>query len=213
MTRIKIIGLTLVAVFAISAVVSASASALQWLLNGRAITSAVNISSKAVGTLLLADLAATGGEVALLCEGNDKGTAGPGAAGTVSEITATGCTFQEKKNGSCTASDKVTAVAVHLPWKTTLTTVGANTRIALAGTSGNPGWSVECTVGGIIKVQDTCTSSAAAPLASNVAGGVDATFESSETASCSLGNGSSGMVIGTDLNANPTGKTLTVGAG
>jgi len=209
----KIIGLALVAVFAISAVASASASALQWLSNGKPITSPISISSTSVGKLLLADLSATGGAVAIECTGTDKGTVGPGAMGAVSSITATSCSFQSGKNGSCTAGDKVTAVAVNLPWLTGLTTVGSNTHIPLSGTGGNPGWSVECTVGGIIKVQDTCTSAAAAPLAINVSEGVDATFEAPETASCTLGNATSGIVRGTDLNESPSGTTLTVGAG
>jgi len=213
MTRFKIIGLALVAVFAISALASASSSALQWLSNGKPITAATSISSKAVGSLLLADLSATGGEVAIECTGTDKGTVGPGAMGSVSAITATECSFQKGLNGSCTSSDSVTAKAVNLPWLTGLTTEGTHTRIPLSGTGGNPGWAVECTVAGIIKVQDTCTSASAAPLAINAAGGVDAVFELPESANCSLGNATSGMVIGTDLNESPAGSTLTVGAG
>jgi YD repeat-containing protein len=89
--------------------------------------------------------------------------------------------------------------------------VGSAYRLALTGTGGNPGWSIECTIAGIFKVQDTCTSAKAAPLLTNVSGGEDATFEASESASCSLGNASSGMVIGSDLTENPSGKTLSVG--
>jgi hypothetical protein len=211
MTRFKIIGLTLVAVFAISAVVASAASAAQWLLNGKVITSAVSIKSKSSGKLLLADLAAPSGGTYIECEGTDEGSVGPGVKDAVKNITATSCVFQSGKSGACEASGKVTAAALHLPWSTEVVTVSGKNRDKLTGTGGNPGWDVTCVVLGVFEVSDECTSAAAEPLLANVAGGVDATFEAAETASCTKGNGSSGMVIGTDLNENPTGKTISVG--
>jgi hypothetical protein len=210
MTRFKIIGLALVAVFAISAMASASASALQWLIGGKGITKATAITSS--GKLLLADLSAPSGGTYIECTGTDKGTVGPGATDEVTSITATKCSFQSGKNGACTASDEVTAAALHLPWKTELVSVSGVTRDKTTATS-NPGWDVTCTVAGIIEVSDECTSANVAPAISNVAGGVDATFEASETASCTKGTSSSGMVIGPDLNESPSGGTLSVSAG
>jgi hypothetical protein len=212
MKRIRIIGLTLVAVFAITAVVASSASALQWLINGRSIAAPVAVKSSSVGSLLLADLAATGGSTAILCTGTDEGTVGPGNKDSITKITATGCSFESGKNGVCEASKPVTAGALHLPWTTELLTVGGKTRDMLTGTGGNVGWKVECTVAKIFKVSDECTSATAEPLMTNVTGGVDATFEASETASCTKGNSTSGMVIGTDLNENPSStEILTTG--
>jgi len=66
---------------------------------------------------------------------------------------------------------------------------------------GAPGWQVECTVAGIFKVQDKCTSETGDPLIDNNPSGNDviALFEASETATCSLGNSTSGMVVGAAL--------------
>jgi hypothetical protein len=209
MARFKLVGLTLVAAFAILAVVSASASALQWLLNGKPIEKAVTVTSS--GTLLLADLSAPGGGTYIICKGTDKGTIGPLAHDEVTSIPNPKCEFQSGKSGSCTAGDEVKAEALNLPWLTLLITVNGKTRDALSTHTGkNPGWNVTCTVAGIIKVQDECTSATGEPSVANLAAGVDTTFEESETASCTQGNATSGMVIGTDLNENPTGSTISV---
>jgi len=197
------------AVLSLLALMPAGAVAAEWLLNGEPITTAAAVTS--AGTLLLGDLAATGGEVAIVCEGTDKGTVGPEAKDEVTSMTATACTFESGKNGSCTASDAVTARAVHLPWLTLLVSVAEVTRDKLTGSAGAPGWQVECTVGGIIKVSDECTSANALPDVVNLASGVDTEFLATETAGCSLGTATSGMVIGSDLTKNPTGQTLSVG--
>jgi hypothetical protein len=194
--------------FAVSMSAPGAASALQWLLDGRVITSPVGVSSS--GAVLLADLKATGGEVAMICNTTDRGTVGPGTKDDVTSITASACRFLEERNGACEAGGKVAANALHLPWETLLLSAGGTTRDMLSGTGGAPGWDVECTVAGILKVADECTSSAADPDVVNVAEGVNVNFLESEVANCSLGGASSGMVIGTDLNENPTGHTLSV---
>jgi hypothetical protein len=212
-TKLKLVGLMLVAAFAILAVAAASASALQWLINGKGLTTATAV--KSAGTLLLADLSAPSGGTFIICKGVDTGFVGPGAKDQISTIEAESCKFQEGKNGACTASDPVTATGINLPWLTLLLTVGAapgtvRDDIFPHPGGGNPGWSVTCTVGGIIKVSDECTSGTGSPVVSNLTTGVGETFEPSETASCSNGNSSSGMVIGTDLTQNPTGGTVSV---
>ncbi len=207
MTRIRIIGLAVFAVFAIVAVAASSASALEWLLNGKPITTAVPVTS--TGTLLLEDLSATGGAVAILCKGTDKGTVGPGALDEITSITATGCTFDNKTHGICEESAAPNAKAVNIAkgWMTLLLTVGGQNRDMITGNEAgkNPGWSVECTVSKVIKVTDTCTTANGDPLVANVAGGagVLATFEASETASCTEGTSTSGMVTGPDLTESP----------
>ncbi len=208
MQRIKILGLALVTVCAVSALVSASAfAAPEWLLNGKPITTPFSIKSKSVGSLLLSDLGAPGGGTAITCKGTDKGTVGPGAKDEVTEVTATGCTFE--KAGSCESSKSVTAKGVHLPWKTELELVSGELRDMVTGTSGEPGWAVECTVGGIFKITDECTGLTSTGI-SNVSGGVDAVFDAKTPfAKCSVGGANAGMVSGTDLNENPVGGTLT----
>jgi hypothetical protein len=207
--------LALVAVFAVVAVMSATASALQWLIGGRPVTAATAINS--TGKLLLSDLRPKlGGQVAIECEGTDRGTVGPGAKDEVTTITAEKCKFQSGLNGACEASKEVTAKAVNLPWLTLLldssrSPSGIGDRVT-ADNGRNPGWSVECTVAGIFKITDTCESSTAEPDIINLATGVDARFLASETAGCSEGDATSGIVIGNDLNLNPAGGTLSVSA-
>jgi hypothetical protein len=204
MKQIKIIGFTLVAMFAISIVAAASASALEWLLNGKPIAAPVLVNSKSIGKLLLADLAAPSKGTFIECEGNDEGTVGPGDKDLVSSITATKCNFEKGRSGACEESKTVTAKALGLPWNTLLYTENGKTRDSITSEHGTAiGWNVECTVAGFFKVQDECTTKLASTAMANVTGGVSATFEASETASCTQGNSTSGMVIGSDLNENP----------
>jgi hypothetical protein len=209
--RVKLVGLMVFAVFAVFAVMASSASALQWLLDGKPIEKPVGVSSS--GALQLADLAATGGATEIVCEGSGTGTIGPLAHDEVKTLTAEKCRFVSGKNGSCEASDAVTAKAVNLPYLTLLITVGAGVTedlISPGARGGNPGWSVECTVLGVFRAQDECTAPDARTLVVNLAGGVDTIFQESETASCTLGNATSGMAFGTGLNKNPTGHTISV---
>jgi len=202
--RIKLIGLALVASLA---AVPATASALQWLLNGKPITTAVAV--KQDSKLLLGDRAATGGAVAFVCTATEVGTVGPGAHDELTEMSNVRCEFQ--KNGSCTAEDQLTLAPLHLPWKSLLVTLaGGRNGDQIAGTGGNPGWAVECTVGGIIKIVDECTSATFEPEVDNLSNGVDVTFLESETLSCTEGNSTSGMLIGTIFTLNPAGGTLSV---
>jgi hypothetical protein len=209
--KLRLVWLVVV-VFVVFGVVSVSASALQWLINGKGVTTATAVKSAL--TLLLADLAASSGGTFFICEGVDTGFVGPGAKDQISTIKAESCKFQEGKNGACTASDPITMTGINLPWLSLLLTVGAapgriRDDIFPHPGGGNPGWSVTCTVGGIIKVSDECTGTAS-PAVANLATGVGETFEASETRSCSNGNSSSGMVIGTDLTQNPAGGTVSV---
>ncbi len=207
----KLIGLLLVAVFAVSAVAASSASALEWLLNGKPITKAVSVNSKSIGKLVLEDLAATGGATAIECEGTDSGTVGPGDKDEIKTVKATACNFVSGKNGSCTSGDAVTAKAVGLPWPTLLLTVsGLEVDDVTSSGSAGVGWDVECTVAGIIKVQDTCTTKETKTMMSNTTKGVAAEFIKTEKAGCSLGNSTSGMVEGVDLNESPEKETLSI---
>lgn len=170
-----------------------------------AFTSAVTVKSE--GTLTLEDSEAPGGASVIECSGTDEGTVGPGSTDELTKVTASSC---KRISGSCEAGKAITAKADHLPWKTTLV---AGPRDELGpGTGGEPGWTVECTVAGIFKVQDKCDGATSTGIA-NVSSGVDATFDATSRAKpafCSLSNKNSGKVYGTDHILNPTGIQLSV---
>ena len=81
MKKIQILGLSLVAVFALSASVASMASAAEWLVKGEALLTAA--PSEGTGELELGD-AKLG--LLMTCSGILVGTVGPGAADTVTEV-------------------------------------------------------------------------------------------------------------------------------
>jgi hypothetical protein len=208
MARLRLLWLILIPVASLLA--ATSASALQWLLDGRPIEGTVHVHSS--GSMLLADLAAPRGGTYMECEGSGEGSIGPLAHDEITSITAEKCKFQTGRNGECEAGKTVTARAVNLPWLTLLVTVGGEIRddILPSKAGKNPGWNIECTVLEVFKVQDECTGASASLLMSNVAGGVVATSSEEARASCSLGTASSGMAIGSPLVENPGGHTISV---
>jgi hypothetical protein len=207
------------AVFAMSAVAAASASAEhQWLINGSLLASPVKTHSK--GTLTLTDHTVTGGETQVTCTGFDDGFVGPHALDLILAVTAEllgtnkkiTCSFVAGKNGGCEASTAPTAEAVGLPWRTELYLRGAEVRDMITPDgAGNPGWAVTCkTILG--NMTDTCTTALGSTALANVAAGVSATFDkvSSEEnpANCKLGGGAErakvGLVSGSDLIESPS---------
>ncbi len=176
----------------------------QWLIAGKSVSTATAVKSS--GTLVLTDL---GAGTSIECTVKDEGKVGPGPSDEVT-ATSTSCGFVSGKAGSCEAGKPVTAKALRLPWKTELMPINESIHDEVSGTGGNPGWDVECTVLGVFKTQDECTSPNAEPQMSNVTGGVDTTFEASEKYSCSVGGENAGMVVGKDLIESPSGGTLTV---
>jgi hypothetical protein len=195
MTRIKMLGLMMVAVSALSAVAASTASALQWLDNGTPILSPILVLS--TETLLFWDLASPGGGTAVICKGDNHGTVGPGARDLILSFPFRDpCSFE--KAGGCEAGSPPNWVAVHLPWVTRLLTVAGVTRDMLEPSgAGNPGWAVTCkTIIG--NVTDECTSATGEPkVTNNSSGDVTETFDAFEPgASCTQGNATSGMVIG-----------------
>jgi len=197
------IGVALAAAVVISAVACASASALQWLLDGRPIAKAVEVETPE--TLLLADLATPAGTQAIDCELTDRGT-----VGETSELTVTRCSFQTGDQGVCEASGELEVEPLNLPWLTLLLSVKGQTRDMIFGDRGALGWNVTCSVAGIIKVVDECTSATIAPDLLDLRAGVDRDFLATEVAGCSEGTPTSGMIIGTGLTGNPKGHTLSV---
>lgn len=212
MIRARTVGLAFVAVFAVSVVASASASAHEWKIGGNPITTATSVKSKS--TLELED---TKEKVRVKCSGFDKGTVGPGAGDVVEKVTADEagtnntitCSFVAR--GLCEASPAPTAVAVHLPWKTTIETVGTETRdVITADGAGEPGWAVTCKAPLLGNITDTCTAATGNTAMTNVTGGVNLTFDkNSPKANCSRGGTGTGLVEGPDLVESPGGGVLT----
>lgn len=190
--RLKIAGLCLVAVFAVSAVGAASAFASpEWLQNGSKLTSALSVTSK--GKLKLTDTKGglKKGSVTIECTGTDKGTVGPGAADELTEVKATEC-----KHVAGEECPSPSAEAVHLPWKTELYEEGSAIRDKVANSgAGLPGWKVKCSI-----LSDTCEAETSTAIKLVEVGIVDATFEEkSAKANCSRGGTGTGVVEGTDV--------------
>jgi len=153
MKSIKIAGLCLVAMFVMSMVASATASAAapewihcikveagkgKWKNKGcteatasgewetKGIAETVEVTSS--GSLELEDLNATGGPVAVKCAGIGVGSIGPGKLDRTNSISASKggktITCAFVKNGACESGDPVTAEAKNLPWQTRLAPKG-----------------------------------------------------------------------------------------
>jgi hypothetical protein len=206
MSRIRIIGLALVAVFAFSAVAAASASAApEWLVAGAKPTSPVAVTSKTEGKLKLTD---EGVGVTVECEGTDKGTVGPKSADTVSTVTPKNpCTVTA---GTALCGTTANASALHLSWETSLIEpVAGEIRDEVKNSTNNPGWKVEC-LGGL-KTTDECTGDSSTLIHNNTpaAGVVTAEFEAkSAHANCTVGGTGKGKVEGKIGFRTTTGATL-----
>jgi hypothetical protein len=194
----------------LSAVACASASALEWLLNGKGIAAPFPVKSS--GTLTFADLVAG---TTLECAVTGESTIGPTFRDLTKLLTTTECKFV--KQGSCEVESKFppTVSDLNFPYLTLILLKGNGkfTDQHEPDNAGNPGWLVRCGVGGILKVDDECTSPLSNTLPVNTAGGVVQEFLESEAYSCTLGNATSGMITGRLLEENPKGGTISIGEG
>jgi len=235
MLRIRIIGLAILAVFAIGAVMSSSASAQVWEecsqgtnhkefenagctkanANGpfgwNAITVAKLVDS--TGELTLEDTSTPLGASAVKCKGVDHGTIGPGDKDLISSIVATSCV------GVKICEAPIVAEPVNLPWGTLLETVGGKIRDKITSeiSGAKIGWKVKCTAGIFGEQNDLCLSASTTTGMDNSINGsvadVTALFDaSSSRASCSLGNSTSGVVTGFNLveGLNRSGAPLGI---
>jgi hypothetical protein len=199
MQRIRIIGLALVAVFALSAVVSASASAaakLRWSLGTTEVTKSMPVSSPA------SEIKLTDEEkgVTVKCKGTSKGTVTTEGKDETTEAVAKEC--------SASVCSSVTVTAEGLPWKTKLVEVGGKEEDEITGASGKVGWKTVCkTIIGTTE-EDVCTRTVAHTELANVAKGVAASFIKSEKATCSGGK-ETGVVEGTATIEGGEGAILT----
>ena len=193
-----------------------------WETKALAATSTVTSS----GELELEDSKATGGATGIICKGTGTGwvanlSTGNGEDG-VTTISATSCKFLSGKVGSCEESKGVTAEARNLPWGTRLVEREKEVRDELVSGpknetgSGEPGWSVKCTVAGILKITDTCEHSGNTVNAVNLrsAGELEEKFDErtkEETmATCSVGGTGAGLVRGTLTNKLSSGAALWI---
>ncbi len=206
--RLKRLVLTMTATVAIAGIVSAPASALQWLVGGKGLTAPVFI--KASGTLAYADLSSG---TTIICEGTSEGTVGPGARDLISSIEQSRCKFVTGLQGSCESEENTvpTMVQLNLPYLSLLLTKGSLTLDRITAEKGSgPGWALKCGVGGILKVTDECGAGYTNTLVVNEAAGVVTPFNEVEPYSCTFGNSTSGMISGRPLEKNPAAGTLSI---
>jgi hypothetical protein len=213
MRKSYILAFAAMAVFAYSAITSASAFAVQtiWLADGNFILSSaerVLVDSELVaGTKLLLEDMKAGIETNVECtKVNNEGWIGPDSLDEVTLVE-----FPETITNNCTANAKcgklLAVAAVNLPWTTELLLVGG---VALddilkgSGVVGKPGYLVECEPMAGLKVDDTCTSETSSADIDNNAteGDVVALFNEAiaetEAATCSAAAPTehTGLVVG-----------------
>ncbi len=215
------------AVFALGALVVASGSAAttllaEWLIGNTAIVEE-NVESSAIELLLEDTKAGLFGEKSdVLCSGILDGTIGLNGTDLTTKLLSlggtveTGTALSGQALEGCVSDalcengnpDDIKVWALNLPWLTTveLMIIGTETffvdLIAPDG-AGNPGWYVECLVGGLF-VQDDCTAAEGIVKLTNEANGtVDAMFEEAftelaglELGTCEKGGAKTGVVEG-----------------
>jgi hypothetical protein len=221
MRSIKITGLCLVAMFAMSMAAAATASAGVWqqCQKGAAGTkwtnSECNVASStgewawqevtttekvfSTAALKLEDTNVLFvGRVAVECFGTDEGTIGPKQFDRVEKVRVGSC-----KNVEHCTEGTVTAEAIHLPWQTELFQTENRTRdkITEVPPNGQPGYNTTCNTS-LARSTDECvteTGKEGSTLMTNIqeTGIVQAEFETkSGTAKCSLGGAKNGHVWG-----------------
>jgi hypothetical protein len=164
----------------------------------------ITVSTVPGASLTLED---TGAKTAIECTGGGVAKLNANGTGEQTAASATSCKFVSGKNGACEASKPVTAKAAHLPWKTKIEeTAGGIVRNAIENSgAGLPAYEVECTVGGVFKVNDKCegntnTSIKRRAAATGGEGTVEGAFDtSSPLANCSVGGTGTGKNSGVIL--------------
>jgi hypothetical protein len=204
MRKLNLIGLILCGCFASSAVVAATAFALEstWLVSGAKPAAAVKVDM--TGKLLWEDMSFG---AAIECTDSLKGTAGPGAKGTITEIAASGCSIEK----GCTTVD--TIAAVDLPWTMTVVLSGIGfLGVLSADGSGSPGFLIECTILGLL-ADDVCTKVEQTASLENLLSEVNLLFNTEEEWKCSLGGEKAGLLDGTITTLTESGAALAVSEG
>ena len=166
MKKLQVVLLALVAVFAFSAVLSASAVAettllAEWLKTATPVTASLAAETTGSFTLIHLNLAKT------TCTGSFVGTVGADGVGQITEmlnaakqkirvgLTGTGEILSCTNVENCGSGE---VVPVDLPWNTILYLMesGSFLNLIFSSGAGAPGYEVSCTVLGI-KVEEKCT--------------------------------------------------------
>jgi hypothetical protein len=200
MKKLQVILLALVAMFALSAVLAATASAeatllAEWLINGAGVTTLTSTTSM-LGKILLEDTAAGAG---VECEGEFIGSVGPNGEDETTKVftkggvevtlaapltLANGCTITK----GCEAAAGVEVAPEGLPWHTLLyldeTTGKFLDNVAKAA------YSVKCRI--IFTVTDECTVTNGAFEVLASAGGAEAVGKVEPNATCTFAGGKTG---------------------
>lgn len=184
MRKIQILG-AFIAVLAFSAVAVASASAIEWLIGGKAVT--VETSVKSQGTLTLKHTGGLTGEYEVECDGRFIGTVGPKAADltTLVEGLNTGevdkviCKFSKATKECGNAGEAVEVKPLHLPWKTELLESGGKKYDHFISTSGKePGYEFKCPLD--FNLSGSCSGLTLSTFTGNSGGNSLFTFEGKE---------------------------------
>jgi hypothetical protein len=228
MKRFQLLGLMLVAIFAIGVVAASAASAVtfllaEWLAAGAAITTAQATDQE--GELELEDSKVLGQKVVILCSGFLDGTvSGNGTDEITKLLSLAGVDAGEPLVGpgvtctntaNCGGTPKVWAKK--LPWKTAAELMIDGTETFFVDLIINGEYESECTVLGT-KVTDECTSPEVATELTNEAGGiVDVKFSDpfQELAgltlgTCTVGGALSAAVTGLGSALLTSGTALTI---
>jgi hypothetical protein len=220
-TRLKLsIALAiLLAALASSASLAATASATealtgaQWLFGGEEVKSSLNVEYEA--EILLEDSKASGLKASVKCSMILDGSITSDGEGEIKELLnlskeAISLTPLSELALACTDEENCAepkAWAVDLGWPISLTEAEVSEKELFIvsvekGSSGSPGWYVECTILGI-KVSDECVDEELVAEAANVTGGVELAFSASlaeqvgqPLATCSISKEATGLAEG-----------------
>ncbi len=195
----------------------------EWQQEGKTLTEAVPVQWKVYSLTRHMIFADEGFQAEVVCEVTGEGSDGAGAAGKITSLTLSKCEAPSKYKpasggeevvNTCEESTSSPAKVkfVNLPWRTELvTTGGAQHDLIKAEGKEEPGFVIECKVGGL-KKNDTCLLTATnklSPTVSNASPGVFVSFEGGHL-KCSASETEQGGVIGSDFIEATKGSKLEV---
>jgi hypothetical protein len=234
MKHLKTVGLCLIAMFAISIVTTATASAApvweecrenagsgtKWETNQcskasssgkwewRELTTTEKATS--VATFTLKDTKTLAGTAQITCSLTDEGTIGPGSHGTITKINIEAKNCKAEK--VCENVEEVEAK--NLPWHTEMYETEDTVRDKLSASSGQLGWKIKCKTALGSKTDECLTEEGktySTSMESAPGGLVDAFFEEeSGKAKCSEGGKESGEISGIDTIKSAGGRAIKV---
>lgn len=205
MKKIHALALALVAVFAFGALSVASASALEWLIDGAAVTALT--STEGIGTLVLEDSKIG---LKMACNGVLDGSVGPNGEDEITEILVGGVATSLAKPIVCTGlggcGSPAEAAGEGLPWHTQLAGTSEDT------ISSATYWSM-CNVLGFL-TEEECTVTNGKWTIKNGASDVEVASGTKVTpaGNCTVGGAGAGVqeFEGTNLVQTLDGLTIAV---